>query len=433
MLTATAFFAVCHIAAAQSLQPLPEPAFIWHCAGGGAEINHNPANSVAGGPLVSDSVPYAKDYTVIAVCMPSVGSETALWSLDYGGSLRALTTERIISDSATVRYARNTSCEPQINTLRQTAPDSVRSYTNIVIGGSGAARFAELHYYTHRLGGADLRRIQSALALRYGVTLGPVDYVDGAGRIVWNHGDREYHHRVAGVGMDTVTGLCQALSRSEMEGGMLSLGADSVTHGMFLVTGDNAGPLTLVPDSVDGSLRLSRIWRAQGTGTEGRLFTLTFGTADIEPHVDSLILVLSDGRAFLPDSVLEDRVVYTGIPFPSGETLFTLAHGGMSQRMSMANIMAEGGLTTPDGHGGDTAAATTRLYPNPTSGRYTIEVTGATHVRVTIYTPTGTPVASYSSDDCGRCRFDGELPTGSVYYATVETEAGNQTMKIVVK
>ena len=98
----------------------------------------------------------------------------------------------------------------------------------------------------------------------------------------------------------------------------------------------------------------------------------------------------------------------------------------------MATAFGEdGGAYALDGRGD--SPVTARLYPNPTSGRYTIEVAGATRVHVTIYTPTGTPVASYSSDDCGRCRFDGELPTGSVYYATVETEAGNQTMKIVVK
>ena len=420
------------VAGAQTTLGKPEPAYHWLCAGGTAALNHHPAAISQAGAVAVDSVPYSEDYTIVTVSRPGGGTEATLWSLDYGGATRALTTERIVSDSTTVRYAAATTSEPQINTLRQTAPDSANGHALLVIGGAGGAQFAEVRYYPYRLGGAELRVIQSALALRYGVTLGPVDYVDGEGRRVWSHGDGEYHHRIAGVGMDTVTGLSQRESRSEMEGGMLSIAADSVTHGMFLVAGDNGGPLSMVSGGDGDTLLLSRVWRAQCAGTEGRRFTLTFLTGAIEPHLDSLILVLSDGRVFHPDSASGDRVVYTGVTFSPGEHLFTLAHGGMNRRAAMATAFGEeGGAYALDGRGDSPVAA--RLYPNPTSGRYTIEVAGAKRVRVTVYTVRGVPVASYISEDCGRCRFEGELPAGSVHYATVETETGSQTMKIVAR
>lgn len=162
------------------------PTWQWRCAGGDALLNFNPAKIVDSTQTVTfDSLPYAKDYTMIVVYKPVAETEAMVWKLSYDtSSVRGLTTEHILSGNVTIRYTDTTTGIPVINTLRQTAPDSTVPYIRLTLGGdtlAGSVKIAEVLYFSQRLGNSMLRRVQSALAVRYGITLGPVDYVDGEG------------------------------------------------------------------------------------------------------------------------------------------------------------------------------------------------------------------------------------------------------------
>ena len=57
-----------------------------------------PAMRVREGALSFDSIPYTKDYTVIAVYKPTEREESALWMMSFDESTtRGVTTERIFS------------------------------------------------------------------------------------------------------------------------------------------------------------------------------------------------------------------------------------------------------------------------------------------------------------------------------------------------
>ena len=158
----------------------PAPAFHWRCEAGNTVFNHNQAQIFDDGAIVFDSVPYSKDYTMIIVYKPVSSGETMLWQMLFAdSSMRGLTTERILSDSISIRYTENTSFIPVINTLRQSSPDSTSPYVRLAVGGDSAAKVAEVLYYTSRLGNAALRKVQSCLAVRYGITLGPVTTLTG--------------------------------------------------------------------------------------------------------------------------------------------------------------------------------------------------------------------------------------------------------------
>ena len=430
----------------------PSPAFHWRCETGDAVINHNPAWQIqdscgarqdAGvtgvATMAFDSLPYARDYTVIVVYKPESGAETPLWQMQFdGNSTRGLTTERIMSDSISIRYAERTGTTPAINSLRQSAPDSTAPFVRLSVGGGGAAKVAEVHYYTERLGNAALRKVQSSLAIRYGVTLGPVSYIDGAGHRIWDYADSGlYHHRVTGIGIDTLTGLRQLRSRSEMDGSVLTISADSLGEGSFLVTGDNDAPLVF---GLEGGVEtMARRWKIQSTGAEGRLFTLVFDKREMETSGDSLVLLVdgygdgtADSRVFLPDNAGGDSAVFTGVEFPTDSSTFTLGRGGVFWLLAQgADSRRAGGNTA--GNGGMQGSFSTSVYPNPTSGHYAIDVERARQVQVTVYNVQGSVVATFAAEGRNRYHFEGDLPTGSVYYATVSTENGSQTMKLVVK
>lgn len=432
---------------------LPTPVFHWRCSAGNATLNHNPAMHVASsagacgedpsmgsGAIVFDSVPYAKDYTMILVYRPVSSVETALWQMTFGDSvMRGLTTERILSDSISIRYTEQTDVTPAINTLRQSSPDSTMPYVRLAVGGDGDLNVAEVLYYAERLGNAALRRVQSLLAVRYGITLGPVSYLDGAGHHIWDYADSGlYHHRVTGVGIDTLTGLRQLRSRSEMGEAVLTIATDSMEHGAFLMVGDNDAPLAF---EQDGSMEiLGRNWRIQSTNMEGRRFSLAFDTRDLAMPGDSLALLVgccgvgsTDSYIYLPDCVGGDSAVFSGVEFPTDSSLFTLGRGGVFWQLARLNGARRAKRSGADDAAGAESRFATRIYPNPTSGHYALDVEGAGQVQVTIHNVQGAVVATYTSEGRGWHRFEGDLPSGNVYYATVSTENGSQTMKLVVK
>ncbi len=165
---------------------------------------------------------------------------------------------------------------------------------------------AELLEFKRNLDATQRTRVQSYLALKYGLTLdrdgldrGELKdkaYTDGNDRAVYSYSG--YWNSIIGIGRDRVTGLNQSVSRSTQK---IGTGTDfklvkgdspltiataksdgtadfSLTNhhrdrsppsdGQYLVLGDNDGALTFDP----ATKRLHRVWRAQNTGGVGPVY-----------------------------------------------------------------------------------------------------------------------------------------------------------------
>jgi len=435
------FIAACLLfsyAVAQGQAGYPQAAFQWQCTTGDSLLNFHPATT---SPLAFDSLPYAGDYTMIVVYKPVADTEAAVWSLSADSTVRGLTTERILSDSTAIRYSDTTETFPVIHTLRQSFPEVSSSYVDLTVG-DGNIKVAEVLYFDKRLGNASLRRVQTALAVRYGITLGPVDYIGGDGSHVWSYRSDSslYHHRITGIANDTAYNLHQLCSRSEMDGSVVTLSADSLPQGAYLLFGDNDAPLTFQQE--DDIEVLARQWRVQASGAEEVGFSLAFDTRSLPIPTDSLVLVL-DGDIVLPSVTTANEVRFSSLWLPSDTCTFTLARGSLLWQL------AQSGAKGAKGHGGNGDNTATKydnthtlthsgiqtfsIFPNPTTGRFTLEVSGAQQVQVTIYNLQGKVEATYNDSGRDTYRFKGTLPSGNVYYATVTTENGSQTLKLVVK
>lgn len=419
------------------------PTWQWRCADGDALLNFNPSRIIdSSRTLVFDNVPYAREYTLMVVYKPVASGEASVWRLGYDtSSVRGLTTEHIVSDNVTIRYTDTTTGIPVVSTLQQTAPDSTAPYVRLTLGGdtmAGSVKVAEVLYFDQRLGNAMLRRVQSAMAVRYGITLGPVDYLASDGTRFWLHGvdSARYHHRVTGVGRDSTYRVHQLQSRSEMEDPILTIGTDSLAEGCFLVCGDDDAPLTF---ESDGDIEvLGRRWRVQSTGAPQGLYSLVFDTRNLPLPTDSLVLVV-DLDIHYPHSVTAESVSFEAVSFPSDSSVFTLARGSRLWSPDLAHGTKNRRNRASSAVGGDTPqtssdlAAHLSLYPNPTAGRYTLEVSGTSQVQVTVYSLQGKTEATFSDSGRDSYRFEGTLPSGNVYYATVVTDSGSQTLKLIVK
>src|SRR5690606_18878629 len=88
--------------------------------------------------------------------------------------------------------------------------------------GSFDGRVAEIVTYSSRKTDANLtqerNRIQSYLAVKYGITLGvngtSQDYVNSDGTVIWDADSENFNYDIAGIGRDDVSDLYQKQSRS---------------------------------------------------------------------------------------------------------------------------------------------------------------------------------------------------------------------------
>ncbi len=210
---------------------------------------------------------------------------------------------------------------------------------------------------------ADRNRIESYLAIKYGITLDAsiVDYVDAAGSSVYNLAT--YPNDVFGIANDAAQGLDQQISKSVNTGSVLTLSSTNdfatandgsrtvLTDGQFLLIG-NDGASGAVADAISTDLdattyftRTAREWKSVNTGTIAGAMNLQFDGYD-----DTWVLLTrtADGDFSATTGTTETALSATGtvsIALP-GTTFFTLAKTVTSIEFEAAaanDLEADGG------------------------------------------------------------------------------------------
>lgn len=418
------------------------PIFWWQCDSGNVSYNYNPATMLSSNDaLVFDSLPCYDEYTIITV-YHAMGEDNELpvWQLWFNDSSTcSLTTRHIHHGTTTVQYTSENRRGPIINTLQQTSPidvDSIQAYCRLTLGATDSQtthlKVAEVMYFEGKPGIGQLRRVQSYLAVKYGVTLGPVNYTDGNGNLLWRYNDNgEYHHRITGVGMDSIYGLVQMRSTSECDSSVITLYADSLMQGRFCLLGDNNGTLEFMQDTLSSIEYLSRIWKVNQALGSNVWDTVHYGiavdTALLPQGSDSLVLMINN-EYYFPDSIADGKLHYSNIVFNNDSTFMALVRGRILWDIAGAKTKH-----TTSSSANALANISSQVYPNPTNGHYTIDVNGAEEVNIKIYNALGKEVKTYYDKEKTQYTFSGTLPNNNVYYVTITTEQGTQTTKLIVK
>ena len=173
--------------------------------------------------------------------------------------------------------------------------------------------FSEIAVYNANLTPAQRQRIESYLALKYGITLDQTtltDYLRSDGTVIYPASTTlsGFVADIAGVGRDNAaagSGLYQTTSQSQNANSVLSISiltpALTLADNEFLVWGSNNASLNSTNSSdVDGILvkqRLSRVWRASEVGDVG-MNTVSFDLSSFTGPLNGSnlrVLVDSDG------------------------------------------------------------------------------------------------------------------------------------------
>lgn len=167
--------------------------------------------------------------------------------------------------------------------------------------------FAEIVVYNTNLGDQARQRVESYLALKYGITLDPsVNYLRSGGSNIYPSTSTHagYVHDIAGIGQDNNSGLYQPTSRSQNVGNMITVSNPSdLEDNEFFTWGHNNVALSNLNDTdVGGGIqrRLNRVWRVKETGGDGNVgsisITVDLSQADDPKNpADLRLLVDSDG------------------------------------------------------------------------------------------------------------------------------------------
>lgn len=190
--------------------------------------------------------------------------------------------------------------------------------SNIDTGGL-IGYFAEMILYNTNLSNANRRKIESYLAIKYGITLtSSVDYVRSDATVVYpstNASHSGYVNDIAGIGQDNGSDLDQDDSKSQNANSVVRVyGPSSLGDTDFLIWGSNNGSLT-TPNTadVDGTTvkrRLSRIWKVAETGNVGDI-TMEFDLSAVPGAKTSAalrLLIDRDGDGFFDN----DRTPISG-------------------------------------------------------------------------------------------------------------------------
>ena len=239
------------------------------------------------------------------------------------------------------------------------------------VGAGGNKPFWEGHIgevvvYDAELPENDRNKVESYLALKYGVTLdqSPAQsYTASDGTEMWDKdatGASTHNNNIAGIGRDDDSELGQVKSKSQTGDSILTI--EAVGEGTnatpnftdiddleFLTWGNNDGDIaqvaTNLPPDLDG--RLERIWQVQEVGELGST-SLTFDLSALafgDVSADDFVLIIDSNADFTSGAVTQtadsyvsntNLVTFNAVDFSDGDYFslgidtLTLAPGGVA-------------------------------------------------------------------------------------------------------
>ncbi len=195
----------------------------------------------------------------------------------------------------------------------------------------------------------EITRVQSYLAVKYGITLGNTattfTYQNSVGTAIWT-GDPVFQNNVAGIGRDDISALNQQKSKSENPGALVIMDkAAAFSSDLdFLLWGNDNAPAIFTTADADPAFdqRLQREWKADLTGNPGAV-TVQFvmpNSGNINHyalHVDADGVFATGSTNYLPSSIIADTITFTNIPFSDGD-FFTLGQKDFAPGNVSANL-----------------------------------------------------------------------------------------------
>ena len=288
--------------------------------------------------------------TFIGVGKIQKAGEQLLWNV----STQTGKTERVQTTARTANLAKGTFMNytgrdtlPQLRLYAYSTSSANGTRGTLNVGGMTQEKLPikslkngmeEYVVYDRALTAAERMRVESALALRHGITLAH-SYLNSKGQTIRNYYRlKAYNHRVAGIIGDATSKLYRTTGESSENEAVVKVSASAINEGASFLWGDNAKQLSFTADKGNGKW-MQRCWAATTTGQPAEHLTLTFDTRSIhqlqplEKDECYYLAVDNSGTGKFPVGQIRyykaqdshaDSIVFAGIAADAGESIFTL-------------------------------------------------------------------------------------------------------------
>jgi len=223
-------------------------------------------------------------------------------------------------------------------------------------------QIAEVIFYDQQLSASDQQKVQTYLAIKYGITLThnyySTSYNGSNGASTTIYDISTYPNDIAGIGRDDSEVLIQSQSKSENSDATITVsGATSLGSGEYLIWGNDDAVKAETQTGVPGGVidMLSRKWRIKETGDVGTV-TITFdvsGITGVGTSATDFALII-DGDATFNDgdevlvpanSFAGNIVTFNNVDFNDGN-IFSLATGVSSNLTEISTTVGDYRVTT---------------------------------------------------------------------------------------
>lgn len=207
---------------------------------------------------------------------------------------------------------------------------------------------AEFIAYTGSITQGERERINSYLAIKYGISLDHDYTINGGSTLVWdNTGNNGYNNNIIGIARDNNSTLDITKSKSEESGALITLsatnGVTAIPNSEALLIGHNDLPTDTSTNFKANNFfvkgkRLKRIWKCQKAGGSRIRVDLSFDNTIMLPSNDgfqsgNLVLLVADDALFnnnlqahpLTINTTSSDYEVSGVEIMNGQ-FFTIAH-----------------------------------------------------------------------------------------------------------
>ena len=232
-----------------------------------------------------------KGFTYVGINRVRNDREQTIWSIGNGKTTAQIqTTARAanLNSSSFMNYSKDTL--PELRLYSYSTSDARYADQNLYIGRTMGKNLpsvdlqngvVEYVVYPRALSQQERSRVESYLALKYGITL-LTSYLDGKGNVVWNKfTDKHFNHHIAGIINDPVSQLVHLCGYSAQNGNMLTIRAQRLNEGSSLVWGDNNLNLSFITNSMSGKW-MQRRYLLNARNMESAPVEIRMNTADIQ-------------------------------------------------------------------------------------------------------------------------------------------------------
>ena len=450
-------------------------------AGPLSRMNFQPCFTLSGGDHFAVSglwMPQAASTTIVVFRTADTLPEQGLWEMRTDSSVHVgLTSHRIVGQNSSFTYTSRNADFPVVNSLFQgwNGKSGKDSSALFRLGACDSLHYegqlAECLLFGGSLADSLLLRYISYLAVKYGITLYKTDYTDSRGEVFWHYKpDSLFCASIAGVGRDHTLGLYQ--KQTLLADGQMVVGignyatrqednGDTLAVGHYLMWGldsmlleSSALPLpqtgqklrvrgngvlqARVADTlhyptfvgVDASLWQGDPWQYVLCIDRSGSGEFRHQDCDLYPvsRVDSMGRIWFEQVLWDRDGNGRDRFCFRA-DFSDTDSL---AARNLTQ--GDANRQAEHSGNEPDG--GNTGRISSRytLFPNPSRGDFTLQVTypESSPVTVHIYTVRGKLMGSFSGIADPQYTLRGHIPAGGHYLIHIQGAGQRKTLKMIV-